>query len=104
MRESNSALWRREREVVHRGPSAQVPAASPALVEVLWRRRLTVVIGAALALTAGSVYLAFAPRVYRATATVMVVQGAPKALSEVAGREPDSDVYLQTQADIIRSS
>jgi capsular exopolysaccharide synthesis family protein len=58
----------------------------------------------ALMLAAGAAYLALAPRVYRATSTVMVAQGAPKALHEGPSHEPDSDTYLQTQAEIVRSS
>src|SRR6476659_4490343 len=104
MRESQSALWRGERALTYRDTSASsaavVAAAQPALVEVLWRLRLTLALCALLALLAGGTYLVLAPRVYRATSTVMVVQGTPKALSETPGRDPDSDSYLQTQADI----
>ena len=75
-----------------------------ALVEVLWRRRWVVGLTMGVCVLAGAIYLACAPRVYRATATVLVNFSAPKALNEGFASGVDSDNYLQTQAEVMRSS
>src|SRR5688572_8877295 len=80
------------------------PATSPLLVEVLWRRRWTLAISILLCLGAAVVYLLVATPVYRATALLILKENGPKAYSEPVGYTPDSDSYLQTQADVIKSA
>src|SRR5947208_10172085 len=73
---------------------------SPPLLEVLWRRRRTLVLTViACALLAG-LYLVLGTRIYSSSATVMVQQNAPKAFSESQGFAAGSETFMQTQADV----
>ena len=73
------------------------------LLEVLWRRRWTVVWTTLACLLLAAVYLAVATPIYSATAKVFVQQNAPKAYAENQGYVAQSDSYLQTQADVFTS-
>lgn len=73
------------------------------LPEVLWRRRWTVVATVCTCLAAAGVYLACAPRVYVATARVLVEPSDPKVFGDGAVTTPRSEDFLQTQVDVFGS-
>ena len=78
--------------------------ASAPLVEVLWRRRWTLVLTVVACVLIAAIYLVTATKIYSSSATVLVQQNAPKAFSESAGVMPSSETFLQTQADVIKSN
>jgi capsular exopolysaccharide synthesis family protein len=55
-------------------------------------------------MSAAGVYLALSTRIYSATASVMIQQNGPKAFSENQGFQAVSETFLQTQADVFRST
>jgi capsular exopolysaccharide synthesis family protein len=63
-------------------------------------------VGLSVALCAllAATYIALGTRVYRASATVMISQNAPRAYSERQGFNAYSETFLQTQADVFRST
>jgi capsular exopolysaccharide synthesis family protein len=80
----------------------ELPRRSPLLI--LWDRRWTVLgcVGAALA--AAIVYLLLATPVYEGVAKLAVEQGGqPRLINDIAGVAQTQN-YLQTQAELIRSS
>jgi succinoglycan biosynthesis transport protein ExoP len=77
---------------------------APPLLELLWRRRTSLGLTLLLCLTAAALYTVFSTRVYRATAMLGFDQNASKPFNENTGYVPESDGFLQTQADIIRSA
>lgn len=76
----------------------------PPLLAVLWRRRWTLLVTAFVCLMAAGVYLAFATRIYRASASLHVAQSGPKVFSDNQGFSAPSEGFLGTQASIVRSS
>ena len=86
------------------GPLSEGASAAPPLVSVLWGRRWTFALTVVACVLAAGLYLAFATRVYRATATVFVQQNGARAFSDSAGFAAPSDTFLQSQADIIQST
>lgn len=77
--------------------------ASASLIQVLWRRRRSVVIPVGACLFFTAVYLVAATPVYRATARLHVKQDGPRILG--TGQAPEqSEHYLQTQVDVLRST
>ncbi len=77
--------------------------ASP-LIEVLWRRRLTVAAIVFGFLTMAAMYLSVATRVYRATARISIQQNGPKVFAENQGFIAESDSFLQTQTELMQST
>jgi succinoglycan biosynthesis transport protein ExoP len=88
----------------HIGTSHEGSAATSSLLEVVWRRRWTFVLTLVGCIGAAALYLALATRVYSASGTVLVQQNAPRALGESGGFAPLSETFLQTQADVFRST
>ncbi len=79
-------------------------AASAPLMEVLWRRRWTLVVTVVGCVLIAGMYLVFATKVFSSSATVLIQQNAPKAFSETNGFMPSSETFLQTQADVFKST
>ena len=83
--------------------TATAAPASPALLEVLWRRRtalgMTVLVCVALAV----LYVLFATRVYRATAVVTVDPSGPRVWSDSRAPSYQSG-FFDTQAEVIQSA
>ena len=80
--------------------------AAPPLLAVLVRRWRTLVLTVFACLLGAGLFLATATRIYRATATIYVRQDAPRVYTEGGGGGEGrvADTYLQTQADVIRST
>ena len=85
------------------GGGARDAAAAPPLLSVLWRRWQTLALTVLACLGGAAAFLAVATPTYRATATVFIQQNAPRVFAE-GGAAPPADTYLQTQADVIRST
>jgi capsular exopolysaccharide synthesis family protein len=86
------------------GASAAPSTGSPPLLEVLWRRRWTLALTVlACALLAG-LYLVLGTKIYSSSASVMIQQNAPKTYSDGQGLAPMSETFMQTQADVFRST
>src|SRR3982751_612053 len=83
--------------------SESVPTSS-SLLEVLWRRRWTLGLTALVCVAGAGLFLALSTRVYSSSATVMIQQNAPKAFSESQGFQATSETFMQTQADVFRST
>lgn len=80
----------------------EAPRRSP--VEVLWSRRWLVLVFVVLSLLAASVYLLTATPVFEGIAKLAVEQGGqPRVLNDIAAVSQTQN-YLQTQAELIRSS
>ncbi|MDB5293995.1 MAG: Tyrosine-protein kinase ptk, partial [Phycisphaerales bacterium] len=88
----------------HNGSALDAPTASASLLEVLWRRRLTLGLTMLVCVAIAGIYLLFATRIYSATARVVVQQNGPKALAEAQGNSALSDSFIQTQADMLQST
>lgn len=83
------------------------PAAAAApLLSVLLRRWRTFALTVLACLAGAALFLAVAQRVYRAGATIFVQQNGARLFADgaPAADPPISDTYLQTQADVIRST
>ncbi len=85
-------------------PASPVAMGSPLLLEVLWRRRATVVVTIIATMALAAAYLVVAKPVYRAAANLRIEQNAPKVFSENQGSSLDSDSFLQTQQDVLTST
>src|SRR4051794_16365198 len=85
-------------------PDAAGAVPATPLLLVLWRRRWTLALTALACVVAAGAYLALAPRVYTSAATVMIQQNGPKAFSESQGYQAGSETFMQTQADVFRST
>jgi len=83
---------------------ASAPAQAPVLLDVLWRRRWTFIVTSLVCVAGAGLYLALATPIYSASSAVMVQQNAPKALADGQSAGPLSETYLQTQADVMRST
>ena len=90
--------------LTHPGPPTEGASGTPSLLAVLWGRRWTFLLTVLGCVVAAGVYLIFATRVYRATSTIFVQQNAPRALNDGAAPAPQSETFLQTQADVIQSA
>jgi succinoglycan biosynthesis transport protein ExoP len=86
------------------GLLSQGTAAPASLIEVLWRRRWTLVLTVAILMLGAAIYLTAATRVYSSSSTVLIQQNTPKAFSENTGFVAPSETFLQTQADVFRST
>src|SRR4051812_23485498 len=80
------------------------PSSAPPLVEVLWRRRWTVALTVVGCMLLAALYLAVATPIYIASAKVVVTQNPVKASTDAQGAMPQSDTFLQTEADTFQSS
>lgn len=85
------------------GGTRDLAVAAPPLLSVLWRRWQTLVLTVLACLGGAAVFLMLATPTYRSTATIFIQQNAPRVLGE-SSAAPVSDTYLQTQADVIRST
>jgi succinoglycan biosynthesis transport protein ExoP len=84
--------------------SSSSGSGSPPLLEVLWRRRWTLLLTVFACVLAAGLYLVLGTKIYSATASVMIQQNGPKAFSESQGFAPMSETFMQTQADVFRST
>ena len=74
----------------------------PSLIEILWRRRWTVLLAVVVSVVAAFVYLLTATPIYTSTSRLYVERQAPRLL----GNDPSgnsSTNYLATQVEILRS-
>src|SRR5437763_13254320 len=85
-------------------PQGPPHAPPPRLIEVLWRRRWTLVLTCALCAAAAGIYLYAATPIFLATGRLTVTQNAPRVYSDAYGFAPSSDSYLQTEAEVLRSA
>lgn len=89
-------------------PTASIPdggsgGAAP-LLEVLWRRRWSVLLCVVVCLGGAAVYLRFATPVYRVTAQVSVEPNAPRVMGDAIGTAVSpSEGFLQTEAEAFQS-
>ena len=90
-------------ELMLSGNTPQEPAAPATVLEVLWRRRATLIIATLALLTLGAAYLLFAPKIYISTAQIHIAAGGPSVFSDHRD-EPVSDDFIYTQAELARSS
>ncbi len=90
-------------ELGHSTAGVDGGTAAP-LIDVLWRRRWTLVLTVATALFLAAIYLAIATPVYTATARVQIHENSPKLLNESRETATRSENYLQTQADVFEST
>src|SRR5688500_3282847 len=74
------------------------------LLAVLWRRRVSLVVTTAACLLCAAAFLKLATKTYRATATLHVVQHAPRLLTESYAPPGNSEGFLATQARIVLSA
>lgn len=79
-------------------------ASAAPLMEVLWRRRWTLVLTVVTCVLLAGLYLVMATKVFSSSATVLIQQNAPKAYSENTGFVASSETFLQTQADVFKST
>jgi capsular exopolysaccharide synthesis family protein len=88
------------------GPHPRDPGPqAPPLLAVLARRWRAFALAVCLCLGGAVAFLLLATRTYRASATIYIQQNAPRAFAEGAGGSgPMPDTFLQTQADVIRST
>jgi uncharacterized protein involved in exopolysaccharide biosynthesis len=94
---------RRWREPAAARESSDAASMTP-LLAVLWRRRNALIVTTAVCLLGAAVYLKLATRVYRAVATVHVVQHAPRVFAEAYAPPGNSDGFLATQARFVLSA
>jgi capsular exopolysaccharide synthesis family protein len=76
----------------------------PPLLTVLLRRWRAVGLTLLTCLVIGGVYLALAPRVYRSSATVHVLQGGERVLGEQVSAQMRSDGFVGSQASVLHST
>jgi capsular exopolysaccharide synthesis family protein len=84
--------------------SEALSAPAPLLLDVLWRRRWTLVFSLLGCLLAAGLYLLLATRVYVATARVIVDENGPKVFNAPQDRVEHSDNFLPTQTDVFLST
>lgn len=84
--------------------AAPQAVASDSLIQVLWRRRLTVGIVVAVAIFASIGYLLTATRQYTATSKIYIEFGGPQLISQTNTTDRPSENYLNTQCELIRST
>src|SRR6478672_2471738 len=79
--------------------------SAPPLLAVLVRRWRALAATVLVCLLGAAGFLAVATRTYRASATLYVQPNAPRVFADLAGgAAPVPETYLQTQADVIRST
>jgi capsular exopolysaccharide synthesis family protein len=79
--------------------------AAPPLLAVLLRRWRALAATILVCLLGAAAFLAVATRTYRASATLYVQPAAARVLADAGGAAPAApETYLQTQADVIRST
>ena len=83
--------------------AAAVPSAAHAPLQVAWRRRWTIVLAVVLCVSAGFIYLMKATPLYTSTSRIYVEQ-PPRILGDAQGLAPQTDSYLHTQAERIKST
>jgi succinoglycan biosynthesis transport protein ExoP len=86
------------------GPGTAEGGAAAPLLQVLWRRRGTLLLTMLGCVLLAGAYLAVAKRVFVASAAVMVREHAPRVMGDDRGIATQSDTYLQTQSDVFRST
>lgn len=85
-------------------PDSMGVKARPSLLQVLWRRRWTLVLTAFVCMAIAEAYLWFATPVFTCIATLDIEQSGVKILSDPQGASPRSETFIFTQAQIIQST
>ena len=89
-------------------PRAAVPQSvgflPETMLQILWRSRWIVFSSVVLALILALIYIAKATPIYTSTSRIYVEQSGPKILTEVEGVMTQSNNYLFTQAELLKSS
>lgn len=88
-----------------RGPAifADAPAKALPFLQIIWRRRWTVVLVTFLCVAAAVLYIVAATPVYTSTSRIYVEQLGPQMFTD-QGVVTRSDTYLQTQAQMLTST
>lgn len=92
----NSSIWHRS------VPGAPMAMGTSPLPEVLWRRRLVIVLMSLACLIGAAVYLIYTSPVFEATSRLLIESEAPRVLRDSSERGSES--FLQTQADVFTSA
>lgn len=74
------------------------------LLEVAWHRRWLILVSAGLSLMGALLYLHRAPLVFVSTSRIFVEQDGPKIITEGEGVMTQSNNYLYTQAELVKST
>jgi polysaccharide biosynthesis transport protein len=77
---------------------------SESLIEILWRRRWTVLLTSVVVLAGGFCYLQRATPLFKSTSRVYVEQSTPKIFRDEEGMFSRSTNYLYTQAELLDST
>ena len=85
------------------GPGEAFVTAPP-LLAVLVRRWRTMALTVLACVAGAAAFLALATRTYRASATIYIQPNPQRVFGDSAGAVPVPETYLQTQADVIRST
>src|SRR5262245_41795671 len=83
--------------------SATTAPPQDSLLEIVWRRRATVIVCLILAVGVAWAYLSITPKVYTATSRLLVQHVSP-SLSADGGSSDAEQNYLQTQCELLRST
>jgi capsular exopolysaccharide synthesis family protein len=75
-----------------------------ATLQMVWRRRWTILVITALSLTAAFLYLLKAIPIYTSTSRLYVEQSGPKIMNEYEGIMTKSMNYLYTQGELMKST
>jgi capsular exopolysaccharide synthesis family protein len=79
-------------------------AGHASLLEIVWARRWTVTLCVIACVVGAAVYVTKATPIYSSGARLYVEQTGPKILSDLGGSERQSDSYLYTQAELLKST
>lgn len=86
------------------GTQGDTHAKTLPLLQIIWRRRWTVILMMLLSLIGAVVYLATATRVYTSTSRLYVDPGPVGAFTDTTGAANKSDTYQYTQAEMLSST
>src|SRR4051794_20552988 len=88
----------------HGQAAAHGPAPAAPLLEVLWRRRTTLIVTMLVCLVTAGGYILLSTRVYRASAKVLLQENDPQVFGEGKGSAGFSESYMQAQEDVVLST
>src|SRR5688572_8964720 len=74
------------------------------LLQIIWRRRTTVMAVAVVCIFGAVVYLLAARKVYTSTSRIYVQQATPRVLSDQQTGQHISDAFFYTQAELLGST
>jgi capsular exopolysaccharide synthesis family protein len=85
-------------------PGAAAAAGGPTLLQVLWHGRWLVVASLLVCLALAAAYLANATPIYRAQTQIYVEAASVNPFAENANPVPQSENYLNSQAEVVQSA